>query len=160
MDTSFDRVSDGKDEWLTPPAIVQALGPFDLDPCAPVVRPWDTAHTHYTVHDDGLQQPWFGRVWCNPPYGNETGKWITKLSQHGDGIALVFGRTDTKLFHDVVFPRAHAILFLKGRLTFHHVTGESAKQGAGAPSVLIAFGADNVNALLTCPLPGYLWRMK
>jgi hypothetical protein len=37
-----------KDEWLTPQFIVQALGAFDLDPCAPVNRPWDTARTHYT----------------------------------------------------------------------------------------------------------------
>jgi hypothetical protein len=31
------------DEWLTPPGILKALGQFDLDPCAPVNRPWDTA---------------------------------------------------------------------------------------------------------------------
>jgi hypothetical protein len=27
------------DEWLTPPEILAKLGEFDLDPCAPVVRP-------------------------------------------------------------------------------------------------------------------------
>lgn len=30
-----------KDEWLTPPGIIKSLGEFDLDPCAPVKRPWD-----------------------------------------------------------------------------------------------------------------------
>ena len=50
-----------KDEWLTPPEIIKALGPFDLDPCAPVVRPWDTAKIHYTTTDNGLQREWRGR---------------------------------------------------------------------------------------------------
>ena len=59
------------DEWLTPPEILRALGPFDLDPCAPIARPWETAATHYTAEDDGLSKPWAGRVWCNPPFGRE-----------------------------------------------------------------------------------------
>lgn len=25
---------------------------------------------YYTLADDGLLQPWNGRVWCNPPYSN------------------------------------------------------------------------------------------
>lgn len=39
---SYHRQPDGKDEWLTPPAIIKALGEFDLDPCAPVgwQTPW------------------------------------------------------------------------------------------------------------------------
>ena len=41
-------------EWLTPPSVLQALGPFDLDPCAPVTRPWPTAREHYTEIDNGL----------------------------------------------------------------------------------------------------------
>ena len=51
------------------PEIVSALGPFDLDPCSPVNRPWPTAAQHFTVRDDGLAQAWHGRVWCNPPFG-------------------------------------------------------------------------------------------
>ncbi len=46
------------DEWLTPPKIVEALGPFDLDPCSPVNRPWPTAGRHLTIEDDGLAQDW------------------------------------------------------------------------------------------------------
>lgn len=56
------------DEWLTPPEIMSSLGAFDLDPCSPINRPWPTAGIHYTVEDDGLSKPWFGRVWCNPPH--------------------------------------------------------------------------------------------
>ena len=58
----------GKDEWLTPPELIRALGEFDLDPCAPINRPWPTAGGHFTREDDGLTKEWFGRVWLNPPY--------------------------------------------------------------------------------------------
>jgi hypothetical protein len=64
------------DEWLTPPEILRALGDFDLDPCAPVTRPWETAAQHYTALDDGLNKQWNGRVWCNPPFGREAVKWL------------------------------------------------------------------------------------
>ena len=141
---SHQSANMGKDEWLTPPEILKALGPFYLDPCAPVKRPWDTAVFHYTIEDDGLNKQWFGRVWCNPPYGLEAAKWLKKLSEHGCGIALVFARTETNMFFDYVWPKAKAILFIKGRLHFHHVDGSKAKANSGAPSCLIAY--DDINA--------------
>ena len=134
-----DKTS-GHDEWLTPPEIIDALAPFDLDPCAPVNRPWPTAKSHFTIHDNGLLQRWDGFVWCNPPYGKETGQWINRLSLHGNGIALIFARTDTKIWQKTIFPHAHSILFLAGRLTFYTVEGKKGKDTAGAPSALIAFG--------------------
>lgn len=51
------------DIWLTPRHIIEALGPFDLDPCAaPSPRPWPTAAVHYdiTQGEDGLMLPWGG----------------------------------------------------------------------------------------------------
>jgi len=106
MDTSFDRVSDGKDEWLTPKYITDALGEFDLDPCAPMVRPWETAKRCFTMEDDGLIHKWEGRVWMNPPYGNQTCRWMEKLADHDNGIALVFARTETNTFFKWVWPYA------------------------------------------------------
>ncbi|MBP8176824.1 MAG: adenine methyltransferase [Xanthomonadales bacterium] len=133
-----------KEEWLTPPELIRALGPFDLDPCAPVVRPWDTAAKHYTIHDDGLKQPWHGMVWCNPPYGRKTGAWLERCDVHadlgGNAIALIFARTETEDFHNWVWDAASAVLFLRGRLHFHHANGQRAKANAGAPSCLIAYG--------------------
>ena len=135
------------DEWLTPPEILKELGEFDLDPCSPIHRPWDTAKVHYTIEDDGLSKEWFGRVWLNPPYGNMAAKWLDKLAVHGNGIALIFARTETKMFFDHVWDKANALLFFRGRLFFHHVTGEKASQNAGAPSVLVAYGEENVRTL-------------
>jgi hypothetical protein len=35
--------TNGTDRWLSPPGLVQALWPFDLDPCAEPWMPWRTA---------------------------------------------------------------------------------------------------------------------
>jgi hypothetical protein len=144
-----------KDEWLTPPDLVHALGTFDLDPCAPVNRPWETAARHYSVLDDGLHQPWFGRVWLNPPYGRETGIWLERLRKHGNGIALVFARTETHMFFNCIWSDADAVLFLRGRLAFFHVDGTVGGH-AGAPSCLVAYGHTNVDALRQSKLDGIL----
>lgn len=145
-----------KDEWLTPPEIIQALGPFDLDPCAPCVRPWDMARQHFTLNENGLGRRWVGRVWLNPPYGSETGKWLGRLCEHGAGIALIFARTETADWFNHVWGKAAAILFIKGRLHFHHVSGIRAAANSGAPSALIAYGQNNAHALRECRIPGAL----
>lgn len=119
------------DEWLTPPWLISVLGPFDLDPCSPVNRPWPTAARHYTIEDDGLAQPWCGTVFCNPPYGPETGKWLEKLAGHGDGMALVFARTETKMFFRSVWGKASAMLFIQGRLHFYRGDGTVGSRLAG-----------------------------
>jgi len=150
----------GKDEWLTPPEIIEALGPFDLDPCSPIDQPWETAKHKFDITDDGLIQEWFGRVWCNPPYGLEAVKWLKKLADHGNGIALIFARTETKMFFDQVWNRAHALLFIKGRLHFHHVDGSRAKANAGAPSVLVSYSEKDTYALEHSGIEGKLVRLK
>ena len=143
-----------KDEWLTPRHVLDALGAFDLDPCAPIERPWEMAAKHYTIMDDGLKQQWAGRVWCNPPYGLEAANWLARCADHGNAMALIFARTETRMFFDHVWPKASGILFLEGRLYFHHVTGERAAANSGAPSLLVAYGNDNAAVLKTCGLPG------
>jgi hypothetical protein len=152
---AHENRSDGKDEWLTPRLITDALGPFDLDPCSPIKRPWPTAKTHYTIEDNGLLKEWHGFVFCNPPYNN-VGTWLGRMAEHNNGIALTFARTDTATFHRHVFPKASALYFLKGRLSFHHVDGTKGGT-AGAASVLIAYGdtADKRLFYLMQGIPGW-----
>lgn len=149
----------GKDEWLTPPRIIAALGSFELDPCAPVVRPWPTAERHISLPADGLAAVWSGRVFCNPPYGRETGKWLARCAEHGNATALIFARTETEDFVEQVWKKANSILFLWGRLYFHHVDGTKASANAGAPSCLIAYDQHNTRKLATSGLPGQLVRL-
>lgn len=136
------------DEWLTPPEILAALGDFDLDPCSPVNRPWPTAAQHYTVQDDGLTQEWRGRVWLNPPFGREAVKWLRRMRDHGNGIALIPARTETAMFYETVWGHASGVLFIKSRPHFHYVDGRRATFNSGAPICLVAYGGPNLDALL------------
>lgn len=148
------------DEWLTPEPIIRSLGEFDLDPCSPIKRPWPTAKNHMTVEDNGLLLPWYGRVWLNPPYGDKIGPWLNKMALHGNGIALMFARVETNVFFDYVWPYADAILFRKGRLTFHYVDGRKASANGGAPNVFIAYGKENVKILKDCDIPGAFIELR
>lgn len=135
-------------EWYTPPEIFDALGvAFDLDPCSPLAGPlpWIPATNALTIADDGLATPWEGRVWMNPPYGKQTQWWMKKLAQHGNGIALVFSRTDTEWFHHAA-QLATAVCFVKQRIRF--VKPDRTRGGTpGSGSMLLAFGDDNAEAL-------------
>ena len=149
MRTSWteERVK-GNDEWLTPPYIIDALGKFDLDPCAPVGINWKTADEYYTIEDNGLMQEWWGRIWLNPPYGyNKPKEWLSKLSHHGNGIALLFARVETKIFFNYVWGAADSVFFIKGRLRFYDSKGYKAPNDAGTGSVLVAYGQNNVDIL-------------
>lgn len=159
MNTSFERCENTKVEWLTPPELVKQLGEFDLDPCSPIDAPFYHATNHYTIIDDGLSKEWKGRVYLNPPYGRGMELWLEKLKNHGNGIALIFARTETKCFFEHIWHDADAILFVKGRIKFYHVSGV---QGGtpGAPSVFIAYGKENAIALQNSGIEGRFLSLK
>lgn len=160
MNVSFEGTTEkGSAEWLTPPTLLKCLGSFDLDPCTPINRPWDTAKKHYTKIDDGLSKKWEGRVWCNPPYGKYTSSWLEKCSTHGNCLVLIFARTETRMFFKHIWDNASAIFFIKGRLRFYHNDGTQGGT-AGAPSVLIAYGTNNANVLENCKLSGKYIKLK
>lgn len=150
-------VRGAKDEWLTPPFVLNELGPFDLDPCAPVTPPWPTATRMLSIVDDGLTADWYPHefVWLNPPYGTDTWKWLNRLATHpAGGIALIFARTETAGFVDAVWNKADSLYFLHGRLHFHHVDGTRASANSGAPSVLVAYGDEATVRIRACDLSG------
>jgi len=157
--SALSHMRTGSEDWLTPKFIIDALGKFDLDPCTPKKMPWKTARKRYTKADDGLSKPWHGRVWLNPPYGRSTAAWLRKMARHNDGIALVFARAETEMFHESVWPVATGLLFLRGRISFIKPPGieiapNRRNENAGGPSVLIAYNPDNAVLLSRCSLPG------
>jgi len=90
---------------------------------------------------NGLTIPWEGCVWLNPPYGRETDSWLARLAAHPEGgVALIFARTETAMFFEHIWPKATALLFLEGRLTFCDRHGKPAQHNSGGPSVLVAYG--------------------
>ncbi len=133
-------------EWYTPPKVFDKLQTtFDLDVAAPKGGvPWIPATDHYYKEIDGLIQPWYGFVWCNPPYGKNTGIWLKKFIEHGNGIALVFSRTDTIWFHDYA-TQADILCFIKARLKFYKGDIESKQVSTG--NLLIGCGTKAINVL-------------
>ena len=120
------------------------------------------ARKHYCPPQDGLSLKWGGRVWLNPPYSREAVKWLRKMAGHGDGVALVFARTETAWFRECVWEAADGLLFLDGRIHFYRPNGIKAAANAGAPSVLVAYGMANVRSLEKSGIKGNLvtnWRM-
>jgi hypothetical protein len=143
-------------EWYTPKWIFDGLDlEFDLDPCSPKEGGFVPAKKKFWLPDyDGLSEDWFGNVWVNPPYGKETGLWLSKLAAHGEGIALVFARTSTKWFQKIVSGTS-GVLFVNRRVRF--ISGATGEAGGtpGADSMLISFGEENANALLTSGLGNF-----
>lgn len=144
--------------WFTPQEIVTTLGPFDLDPCTQTFRPYDTAARHICedAGECGLASKWEGRVWLNPPYGKAIPKWLGKLADHGNGIALVFSRTETG-WGQAMIGRADAVNFIKGRIAFIRKDGKPSTN-AGTGSMLLAFGRENVEAIKR--LPGVIFMQN
>ncbi len=162
-------------DLLTPPSLLVALGalratrdggytlgpdPFDLDPTCSERMPWPTARTMWTVHEDGTAQDWtaHGEVWGNFPYGRELYSWLALLAAHGNGMALLYARTDTAGFHAHVWGRCDAVYFFAGRLFFHQpLTGHQCPANCGGPTVLACYGQASVERArrLLKPNSGY-----
>lgn len=140
------------DVWLTPREILEPLGDFDLDPCSPPDHPWQIAPRIFTVAEDGLLQPWAGRVWLNPPFSAKAIEWMRRMVEHNNGIALLAARTETRMFFECVWESAAAVCFLRSRPHFHHADGTRAKSNSGAPICLVAYGARNATTLSQCDL--------
>jgi len=151
LDLGLDWNPDTTDVWFTPPHIFKALNiTFDLDPCAPPGGvPWIPATNHFSEMDDGLLQPWDGRIWLNPPYSNPR-SWVKRLAKHGNGIALLPADTATSLWHDhIVF--ADALCFIRGRL-YYVRRNFTTENNARFPSVLVGWGGVSAEAVRGCGL--------
>lgn len=91
------------DDYYTPAWVFERMGiEFDLDVCAPPGGiDWIPAKRYFTQEDDGLAQPWAGRVWMNPPY-SDSAPWVDRFMEHGHGVALVQhcrSRWHSRLWH-------------------------------------------------------------
>ena len=132
--------SNNTNEWSTPQKLFDRLNwifNFTLDPCA--TKENAKCQKYYTKEQDGLKKDWNNeKVFMNPPYGREIGKWIEKAYKESlKGtlvVCLIPARTDTKYWHDYIFNKA-MIKYLKGRLKFNDT-----KNSAPFPSAIIIYG--------------------
>lgn len=140
-------LSTGKDDWETPDDLFgtyDALFHFVLDAAANETNhKVDKWFGPGGVASDALAIDWLdytaGPIWLNPPYSKVLQAAFVKkaASYAGDltTVCLLPARTDTKLFHEVIWNNYHAdVTFLKGRLKF-----KGAAQGAPFPSMIVVF---------------------
>ena len=131
--------SSASKEWATPQSLFDELaaayGGFSLDPCATAANA--KCSCFFTREQDGLSRAWSGKVFMNPPYGREIGRWMRKAFEESlKGafvVCLVPARTDTRWWQDYA-KRGH-VYFLRGRLRFGN-----ARNAAPFPSAIVTFG--------------------
>ena len=120
-----------KDEYSTPQDLFDELNKefnFQLDPCSTDKNA--KCFIHYTLPENpylkcGLQRQWYhmGSIFVNPPYScGNIEKWVCKSyeeSRNGCTVVMLLPvTTGTAIWHDIIFPCAAEIRFLKGRVKF------------------------------------------
>lgn len=144
--------SSESNEWYTPAHIIEqaraALGGIDFDPASSaaanvVVQ----AEAYCTIAENGYAQPWYGKVWLNPPYGKEEGetttnavRWSRKLiAEYEEGrveaaILLVKAALGYNWFEELW--RLYPTCLLRERLSFVRPDGSDDGQSKHATALL------------------------
>lgn len=139
------------DDWYTPKQHIEAarevMGSIDLDPASSdLAQTAIRAGDYFTLENNGLNQPWHGRVWLNPPYSMPAiRQFVDKLlieyqsGRIAQAIVLTNNQTDTAWFHNLL-AQVQAVCFTQGRIRFSSPIhgGDSPRQG----QVFFYFGDD------------------
>ncbi len=117
----------GNQESYTPAEYIEAarlvMGSIDLDPASnELAQKTVKAATYYTKENNGLEKPWIGNMFLNPPYSHPEVKYfvdklLSELKPGQQAILLTNNNTDTNFFQDAA-RRAAAMCFTRGRINF------------------------------------------
>jgi hypothetical protein len=136
------------DTLQTPQYVIDALGDFDLDPCAGEFTAIGETNWWDGRGEDGLAKEWFGRVYCNPPFSQKQ-KWIEKMINHGNGVLILPERGSAPWFGPLA--KAAGCYFVMGK-KINFVGGPSSNN---IGSVLFPFGQTSINEIAASGLPGH-----
>lgn len=139
----------GSNEWYTPSDVIEAarrvMGGIDLDPAScELANQTVKAGRYYTEADDGLAQPWFGRVFCNPPYGGLAGDFVKRMVEGYEaarieaGILLLNANCIDAGWYQPLWD--YTTCFTDYRLKFRAPGGETTGNTAG--SAIVYLGPD------------------
>ena len=133
-------------EWYTPGWVIDLVratftnNVIDLDPASShLANNTVRANKFYTIHDDGLELPWHGNVFCNPPYGKFVSEWVNKIIHEyetgniKEGILLVNANTSTKWFQKLF---KYHVCFVSPRISFIDQHGNEQKSPPNANAII------------------------
>lgn len=141
-------------DYYTPRYVTDAarevMGGIDLDPAScDMAQAWIGAGQYFTIADNGLSQPWGGRVWLNPPYSYTDGRsnqdlWserlVTEYLQGNvvEGVLLVKAALGYKWFERLwdQWP----VCFMRDRLSFVLPDGTDDGQSKQATAIFYIGG--------------------
>ena len=145
---------------LTPAYVLEPirvlLGGIALDPCTDADNPTN-AERFYALPTDGCVESWDARnVFCNPPYGEARGRWVSRCVSEGllrPVVLLIPAHTETRVFQQAM-TAADSVLFVQGRLRFGVLRENRRQEAASHGSAIIGFGVDV--APLKADVPGVI----
>lgn len=142
----------GCSEYFTPSPIVEAaraaMGGIDLDPAScQEANDIVMAGIIYTKESNGLDSPWFGRVWMNHPFGRGLNEaWISKLLEEvsskrvEQACCITYACTSEKWFQPLL-KQPQAFLFPR---TNYFLPDGSVLRGVTKGSVVTYFGPNEM----------------
>lgn len=137
---------------LTPAYVLEpiraALWNIELDPCTEPDNPTG-ARRFYCLPTDGCVQPWFGPVFCNPPYGEAKDRWVRRCIAAGRlfPVALLLpAHTETRIAQEAL-AASDSVVFIRGRLRFGVLRENRRQEAASHGSMLLMFGDHDIEPL-------------
>lgn len=116
-------------EWYTPSVYIEAarsvMGSIDLDPAScEAANSLVKAEVFYSREQDGLSQPWQGKVWLNPPYCMpQVQQFVERcLAAYQSGAiaeaVILINNTTDAAYTQTLMAQADAVCFTRGRIHF------------------------------------------